>query len=144
MPKKQAEPTELMVVNDSPGEECRIAILEDGHLEELYSERAVPTANVGSIYKGRVVSVEPAIQAAFIDYGQGQNGFLHVSDLHPQYFPGARQYFWTMRPTTAADTSARTARALPAHASTISPRGLRPLHRLDAMGLHRVMAYRPS
>ena len=91
MPKKQAEPTELMVVNDSPGDECRIAILEDGHLEELYSERAGATANVGSIYKGRVVSVEPAIQAAFIDYGQGQNGFLHVSDLHPQYFPGARR-----------------------------------------------------
>jgi ribonuclease E len=91
VPKKQAEPTELMVVNDTPGDECRIAILEDGHLEELYTERAVPTANVGSIYKGRVVSVEPAIQAAFIDYGQGQNGFLHVSDLHPRYFPGARR-----------------------------------------------------
>src|SRR5688572_24975526 len=36
-PKKTIEQNELMIVNDSPGEECRIAILEDGHLEELYT-----------------------------------------------------------------------------------------------------------
>ncbi|MDY7109543.1 MAG: Rne/Rng family ribonuclease, partial [Planctomycetota bacterium] len=87
--KPKAPPTELMVVNDSPGEECRIAILEDNHLEELYAERAVNATNVGNIYKGRVVNVESAIQAAFIDYGKGVNGFLHISDLHPRYFPGA-------------------------------------------------------
>jgi ribonuclease E len=80
-----------MVVNDSPGEECRIAILEDNHLEELYTERAESATNVGNIYKGRVVNVEPAIQAAFIDYGRGSNGFLHISDLHPRYFPGAER-----------------------------------------------------
>ena len=40
-PKKQAEPNEIMVVNDSPGEECRIAILQDGHLEELFTEREI-------------------------------------------------------------------------------------------------------
>jgi len=78
---------ELMVVNESPGEECRIAILQDHHLEELYSERASSATDVGNIYKGRVTNVEPAIQAAFIDYGKGQSGFLHISDLHPRYFP---------------------------------------------------------
>jgi ribonuclease E len=77
-----------MVVNDVPGEECRIAILEDKHLEELYTERTDTATNVGNIYKGRVTNIEPAIQAAFIDYGQGTNGFLHISDLHPRYFPG--------------------------------------------------------
>ena len=82
---------EIMIVNDLPGEECRIAILEDGHLEELYAERQASATNVGNIYKGRVVNVEPAIQAAFIDYGQGTNGFLHISDLHPRYFPGGEQ-----------------------------------------------------
>lgn len=80
-----------MVVNDSPGEECRIAILENGHLEELYAERTATATNVGNIYKGRVTNVESAIQAAFIDYGQGANGFLHISDLHPRYFPGAER-----------------------------------------------------
>jgi len=86
---QKPEPTEVMVVNDSPGEECRIAILEDNHLEELYTERTVSATNVGNIYKGRVINVESAIQAAFIDYGKGVNGFLHISDLHPRYFPGA-------------------------------------------------------
>lgn len=87
-PAKKNEPVELMVVNDTPGEECRIAIVQDNHLEELYSERSATATNVGNIYKGRVVNVEPAIQAAFIDFGEGQNGFLHISDLHPRYFPG--------------------------------------------------------
>jgi ribonuclease E len=43
---------------------------------------------VGNIYVGRVVNVEPSIQAAFIDFGLEHNGFLHISDLHPRYFPG--------------------------------------------------------
>ena len=80
-----------MVVNDSPGEECRIAFLKDDHLEELYTERTATATNVGNIYKGRVTNVEAAIQAAFVDYGQGQAGFLHISDLHPRYFPGAKR-----------------------------------------------------
>lgn len=86
--KKKTDATELMIVNDSPGEECRIAIIADGHLEELFSERTSTATSVGNIYKGRVTNVEPAIQAAFVDYGKGQSGFLHISDLHPQYFPG--------------------------------------------------------
>ena len=79
---------QLIVVNDVPGEECRIAVLEDGRLEQIFAERENTATHVGNIYKGRVMNVEPAIQAAFIDFGEGQNGFLHISDLHPQYFPG--------------------------------------------------------
>ncbi|MHC4271756.1 MAG: Rne/Rng family ribonuclease, partial [Planctomycetota bacterium] len=37
-------------------------------------------------YKGRIVNIESAIQAAFVDFGIGKNGFLHISDLHPRYF----------------------------------------------------------
>lgn len=93
-PKKNENKTdapELMVVNDSPGEECRIAIVQENHLEELFTERTATATNVGNIYKGRVTNVEAAIQAAFVDYGAGQNGFLHISDLHPRYFPGAER-----------------------------------------------------
>ncbi len=86
--KKAEQPDELMVVNDVPGEECRIAILQDGHLEELYAERVSSASSVGNIYKGRVTNVESAIQAAFVDFGHAQRGFLHISDLHPMYFPG--------------------------------------------------------
>jgi ribonuclease E len=75
-----------MLINVSQPEECRIAIIEDGLLEELYIERASQDNYVGNIYKGRVVNLEPSIQAAFVDFGVGRNGFLHISDVEPQYF----------------------------------------------------------
>lgn len=55
-------------------------------LEELYIERVSQESYVGNIYKGRVVNIEPAIQAAFVDFGVGRNGFLHVSDVEFQYY----------------------------------------------------------
>ncbi|MBC7835883.1 MAG: Rne/Rng family ribonuclease, partial [Phycisphaerales bacterium] len=77
-----------MVVNYVPGEECRVAVIEDGKLEEFHAERSDSVSHVGNIYLGTVVNVEPAIQAAFVDFGLESSGFLHVSDLHPRYFPG--------------------------------------------------------
>jgi len=76
-----------MLINAIDEEECRIAVLDDGELQELYIERASTTYHVGNIYKGRVINVEPSIQAAFIDYGLPKHGFLHVSDVTPTYFP---------------------------------------------------------
>lgn len=69
-----------LVINVSPLE-TRIAILEDGHLAELHIERAENRSLVGNIYKGRVDSVVPGIQAAFVDIGFEKNGFLYVSDI---------------------------------------------------------------
>lgn len=77
-----------MLVNYVPGDECRVALVEQGMLEEFHSEPATHRTRVGSIYVGVVTNVEPSIQAAFIDFGVGDNGFLHVTDLHPRYFPG--------------------------------------------------------
>jgi ribonuclease E len=79
--------TREMLINTVEGQECRIALLEGGRLEELYVERVSSASRVGNIYKGRIVNVEPAIQAAFVDFGAVKNGFLHISDVHPQYFP---------------------------------------------------------
>jgi ribonuclease E len=78
----------VMIVNDAPGDECRIAFARGRKLESYFAERSGAATNVGNIYKGRVTNVEAAIQAAFIDFGEGQNGFLHISDVHPKYFPG--------------------------------------------------------
>jgi len=75
-----------MLVNVSQPEECRIAIVEDGVLEEFYLERSSQESFVGNIYKGVVVNLEPSIQAAFVDFGVGKNGFLHISDVESQYF----------------------------------------------------------
>ena len=75
-----------MLINVLQSEESRIAILEDGVLEELYVERGSIENCVGNIYKGRVVNIEPSIQAVFVDFGVGRNGFLHVSDVEFQYY----------------------------------------------------------
>ena len=75
-----------MLINVAQPEECRIAIVEDGVLEELYIERSSQDNYVGNIYKGKIVNLEPSIQAAFVDFGVGKNGFLHISDVEPQYF----------------------------------------------------------
>ncbi len=78
-----------MLINVAESEECRIAVVDGGLLEELYVERVSLDSHVGNIYKGRVVNIESGIQAAFIDFGTGKNGFLHISDLHPRYFTRA-------------------------------------------------------
>ena len=75
-----------MLMNVAESDECRIAVIEDGRLEELYSERASLASHAGNIYKGKVENVEASIQAAFINFGGPKNGFLHISDLHPKYF----------------------------------------------------------
>ncbi len=82
MPKTQ------MLINYVPGEECRVAILEDGKLEEYHAEPTQNISRVNNIYVGKVKNVESAIQAAFVDFWIKHAGFLHVSDLHPMYFPG--------------------------------------------------------
>ena len=68
-----------MLINVAQPEESRIAIVEDGVLEELYIERTSQDNYVGNIYKGVVVNLEPSIQAAFVDFGVGRNGFLPPS-----------------------------------------------------------------
>jgi ribonuclease E len=75
-----------MLINVAESEECRVAVIENGQLEELYVERTKLSSHVGNIYKGKVANIESGIQAAFIDFGGGKNGFLHISDLHPRYF----------------------------------------------------------
>jgi ribonuclease E len=79
-----------MLVNVAESEECRVAVIDGGRLEELYVERASLGSIVGNVYKGKVVNLEAGIQAAFVDLGTGRNGFLHISDLHPRYFPGRK------------------------------------------------------
>ncbi|MEA3365986.1 MAG: Rne/Rng family ribonuclease [Candidatus Hydrogenedentes bacterium] len=68
------------VINVAPLE-TRIAFLEEKRLAELTIERHESRSRVGNIYKGRVDSIVPGIQAAFIDIGFEKNGFLYVSDI---------------------------------------------------------------
>lgn len=70
------------ILISSETQEKRIAIVEDGVLQEFFVERPDDVSQlVGSVYKGRVSSVVPGIGAAFIDIGLPKNGFLYVSDI---------------------------------------------------------------
>ena len=88
--KKQKETKEMLINVQS--DERRIAVISNGVLDELYTEEASNVSKVGNIYKGRVTNIEPSIQAAFIDFGEGKNGFLHISDLHPRFFPAGQNH----------------------------------------------------
>ncbi|MEO1510852.1 MAG: Rne/Rng family ribonuclease, partial [Planctomycetota bacterium] len=77
-----------MLISYRPGEECRISLVEDRRLEDYFSEPTTRVSRVGNIFVGKVTNVESQIQAAFVDFGLEESGFLHVSDLHPRYFPG--------------------------------------------------------
>ncbi len=70
-----------LLINVAEPEERRAALLEDGRLSLLWVERADERTLVGNVYKGRVVRVEPAIGAAFVDIGLDRPAFLHADDV---------------------------------------------------------------
>ncbi|MFZ4481497.1 MAG: ribonuclease E/G, partial [Rhodoferax sp.] len=71
---------EDILINWSP-QETRIAIVENGALQELHVERALERGLVGNIYLGKVARVLPGMQSAFIDIGLERAAFLHVADV---------------------------------------------------------------
>ena len=73
------------IIINASSSETRIAILEDDVLVELYVERPDNERMVGDIYKGRVENVVNAIQAAFVDVGLPQNGFLSFQDVGKEF-----------------------------------------------------------
>ncbi len=81
-----------MLINARQSEECRVALVENDVLEDLYVERTTNDNYVGNIYKGVVVNIEQSLQAVFVDFGVGHNGFLHISDVEPHYFKQAPNF----------------------------------------------------
>jgi len=61
--------------------ERRVALLENGRLEEYSVERSDSRQIVGSVYKGRVKNIEMGLKAMFVDIGLDKNGFLHVDEI---------------------------------------------------------------
>ena len=74
-----------ILVNITP-QETRVAVIEQGVVQELHIERASSLGKVGNIYNGRVRRVLPGMQSAFIDIGLDRAAFLHIADIW-----GARQ-----------------------------------------------------
>src|SRR5689334_18632235 len=72
--------THEILINVTP-QETRVAMLEQGVVQELHIERARGRGLVGNIYMGRVARVLPGMQSAFIEIGLERAAFLHVADI---------------------------------------------------------------
>ncbi|MDI6853234.1 MAG: Rne/Rng family ribonuclease [Deltaproteobacteria bacterium] len=79
-------PARKMLINAADPEEFRVAILEEGVLEEFALETSSRESSKGNIYKGVIVNIEPSLQAAFVNFGSVRHGFLPLSEVHPDYF----------------------------------------------------------
>src|SRR5208337_1767740 len=66
--------------------ETRVAVTEDGKLEEFNIERTTEERLVGSIFKGKVRNLQDDLKAAFVDIGFEKNAFLHYWDIVPSSF----------------------------------------------------------
>ena len=72
--------SEEILINITPME-SRVAVVENGVLQEVHVERTLRRGIVGNIYKGKVVRVLPGMQAAFIDIGLDRAAFIHASEI---------------------------------------------------------------
>ena len=73
-----------ILINWAP-QETRVAVVENGAIQELHLERTLERGLVGNVYLGKVARVLPGMQSAFVDIGLERAAFLHVADLHGPY-----------------------------------------------------------
>ncbi len=73
-----------ILINVTPME-VRVALIENGVVQEVYLERSSRLGLVGNVYQGQVVRVLPGMQAAFVEIGLQRTGFIHANDL---WWPG--------------------------------------------------------
>jgi len=73
-----------ILINVEP-QEKRVAIVNNGNLEEFYIERPQDKTIVGNIYKGKIEAAIPSIGAAFVDIGLPKKGFLYLSEIEPAF-----------------------------------------------------------
>ena len=75
--------TEQILINITP-QETRVAVMQQGVVQELHIERASSHGMVGNVYQGRVCRVLPGMQSAFVEIGLERAAFLHVADIWQQ------------------------------------------------------------
>ncbi len=75
-----------MLIDAAHPEETRVVVTSGTRLEEFDFELSTKKQVKGNIYLAKVTRVEPALQAAFVDYGGNRHGFLAFSEIHPDYY----------------------------------------------------------
>ena len=76
-----AEKEHTQIILNCEKLERRFALLRNHRLEEYHIEREDNAPKPGSIYLGKIINLEPSLQAAFVDIGAGKNAFLHYHDM---------------------------------------------------------------
>ena len=75
-----------ILIDTSKTEETRIAVTADDKLDDYEIESEKQIAVKGNVYLAKITRVEPSLQAAFVDFGSNRNGFLPLTEIHPDYF----------------------------------------------------------
>jgi ribonuclease E len=78
--------TKRMMIDATQPEESRVVILNDGRIEEYDFVTSTKKQIKGNIYLAKITRVEPSLQAAFVEYGGGKQGFLPFSEIHTDYY----------------------------------------------------------
>ncbi len=79
-------PRRVLYVSVVPDEQVEVVITEDGQVTEYFVEMAHQVKIRGNIYKGVINNIDTNLQAAFVNFGNGKNGFLQIDEVHPEYY----------------------------------------------------------
>ena len=75
-----------ILIDTTNTKETRIAVTENGKLDDFEIETNKKNTVKGDVYLAKITRIEPSLQAAFVDFGTNRNGFLPLTEIHPDYF----------------------------------------------------------
>ena len=75
-----------ILIDTTNTKETRIAVTDNGKLDDFEIESNKKNAVKGDVYLAKITRIEPSLQAAFVDFGTNRNGFLPLTEIHPDYF----------------------------------------------------------
>ena len=78
--------TKRMLIDAAHADETRVVLLDNDLVYDYDFVTSSKTQNKGNIYLAKITRVEPSLQAAFVEYGGGKQGFLPFSEIHPDYY----------------------------------------------------------
>lgn len=85
-PSREGAMAKKLLINAATEDQLRVAMVEDGVLQEVGMETSARGQISGNIYKAVVDRLDPSLNAAFVDYGGERNGFLPADDVHPKWY----------------------------------------------------------
>ena len=75
-----------ILIDATNNNETRIAVTDNGKLDDFEIETNKKNSVKGDVYLAKITRIEPSLQAAFVDFGANRNGFLPLTEIHPDYF----------------------------------------------------------